>query len=231
MTATILVVEDEPAILDLIAHSLKLMSEQTIRMNRLVEDLLTLSRLENPRDAPVDENVNVPQLIQSLLQEAQAISGDHHKIRAEVNTHEWLEGSAVELRSAFANLASNAVRYTPDGGTIDLIWENRDGKPAFVVRDTGIGIERLHLARLTERFYRVDKSRSRETGGTGLGLAIVKYIANRHQARFRQRVQYHLSGDKSRNTTRSWRRLGHRLGSGKRQLAYHYLYRAESGSG
>ena len=83
----------------------------------------------------------------------------------------------------FANLVSNAVRYTPDGGTIDLIWESRDGKPAFVVRDTGIGIEPVHLARLTERFYRVDKSRSRETGGTDLGLAIVKYIANRHQAR------------------------------------------------
>jgi len=168
---------------EFLANSLKLMSEQTTRMNRLVEDLLTLSRLENPGDAPVDEHVNVPQLTQSLLQEAQVLSGDHHKIRAEINTHEWLEGSADELRSAFANLVSNAVRYTPDGGTIDLIWESRDGQPAFVVRDTGIGIDPVHLARLTERFYRVDNSRSRETGGTGLGLTIVKYIVNRHQAR------------------------------------------------
>ena len=168
---------------EFLANSLKLMSEQTVRMNRLVEDLLTLSRLENPGDAPVNEQVNVPQLIQSLLGEAQVLSGDHHKIRAEVNTRAWLEGSSDELRSAFANLVSNAVRYTPKGGTINLIWEIRDGKPAFVVRDTGIGIEPVHLARLTERFYRVDKSRSREAGGTGLGLAIVKYIANRHQAR------------------------------------------------
>ncbi len=168
---------------EFLANSVNLMSEQTARMNRLVEDLLTLTRLENPRDTPVDEDVNVPELIHSLLHEAQALSGAHHKIHAEVITHEWIKGSADELRSAFGNLVSNAVRYTPDGGTIDLIWENRNGKPAFVVKDTGIGIEHLHLGRLTERFYRVDKSRSRETGGTGLGLAIVKHIANRHQAR------------------------------------------------
>jgi two-component system phosphate regulon sensor histidine kinase PhoR len=168
---------------DFLANSIEVMSEQTVRMNRMVEDLLTLSRLENPGDAPVEEDVNIPQLVQELLQEAQALSGDHHKIRAEVRTHEWLEGSANELRSAFENLVSNAVRYTPDGGTIDLIWENENGNPAFVVIDSGIGIEAVHLSRLTERFYRVDNSRSRESGGTGLGLAIVKYIANRHQAR------------------------------------------------
>lgn len=165
------------------ARSVKLMSEQTVRMNRLVEDLLMLSRLENPRDSLVDEDVDVPGLIQSLLREAQALSGEHHTVRADVNIDDWLSGNADELRSAFGNLVSNAVRYTPEGGTIDLIWEHRDGKPAFVVKDTGIGIESLHLGRLTERFYRVDKSRSRETGGTGLGLAIVKHIANRHQAR------------------------------------------------
>lgn len=168
---------------EFLKKSVNLMSEQTVRMNRLVEDLLTLSRLENPRDTLIDEDVNVPELIQSLLDEAQALSGAHHNIRAEVNTDDWLSGSADELRSAFANLVSNAVRYTPEGGTIDLIWENRNGKPAFVVNDTGIGIEPRHLGRLTERFYRVDTSRSRETGGTGLGLAIVKHIVNRHQAR------------------------------------------------
>jgi two-component system, OmpR family, phosphate regulon sensor histidine kinase PhoR len=168
---------------EFLANSIKLMSEQTARMSRLIDDLLTLSRLENPGDLPVDEDINIPQLIQSLLQEAQALSGSRHKIRAEINTHEWLAGSADELRSAFANLVSNAVRYTPEGGTIDLIWESRDGKPAFAVRDTGIGIESVNLGRLTERFYRVDKGRSREAGGTGLGLAIVKHIANRHQAR------------------------------------------------
>jgi two-component system phosphate regulon sensor histidine kinase PhoR len=164
-------------------RSVELMSEQTVRMNRVVEDLLTLSRLENPKDALVDEDVDVPSLIQGLLHEAQALSGERHNIRADVITEDWLSGSADDLRSAFGNLVSNAVRYTPEGGTIDLIWERRNGKPAFVVKDTGIGIESAHLGRLTERFYRVDKSRSRESGGTGLGLAIVKHIANRHQAR------------------------------------------------
>ena len=168
---------------EFVARSVKLMSEQTVRMNRLVEDLLTLSRLENTNDTLVEEDVDVPGLIESLLQEAQALSGAHHNISAEVRTDAWLKGGADELRSAFGNLVSNAVRYTPERGAIDLIWENQNGKPAFRVRDTGIGIELLHLGRLTERFYRVDKSRSRETGGTGLGLAIVKHIANRHQAR------------------------------------------------
>jgi len=122
-------------------------------------------------------------LIQSLLQEAQALSNGRHTIRTEVSIDDWIHGSADELRSAFANLVSNAVRYTPEDGTIDLIWEHRNGIPVFTVRDTGIGIAPLHIGRLTERFYRVDSSRSRETGGTGLGLAIVKHIANRHQAK------------------------------------------------
>jgi two-component system, OmpR family, phosphate regulon sensor histidine kinase PhoR len=86
------------------------------------------------------------------------------------------------LRSAFGNLISNAVRYTPDGGTITLSWTLRGGEPRFAVRDTGIGIEAAHIARLTERFYRVDRGRSRETGGTGLGLAIVKHVLQRHDA-------------------------------------------------
>ncbi len=167
----------------LLANSIKLMSEQTVRMNRLVEDLLTLSRLENPRDVLTEQDVNVPHLIESLCDEAQLLSGGRHTIRSEINTRDWIKASADEVRSAFGNLVSNAVRYTPEGGSIDLIWEIRDGKPAFVVKDSGIGIEPRHLSRLTERFYRIDKSRSRETGGTGLGLAIVKHIANRHQAR------------------------------------------------
>jgi two-component system phosphate regulon sensor histidine kinase PhoR len=87
------------------------------------------------------------------------------------------------LRSAFGNLVSNAVRYTPEGGTIKLCWSLRDGQAVFSVQDSGIGIEAQHIPRLTERFYRVDRSRSRETGGTGLGLAIVNCIAQRHQAR------------------------------------------------
>jgi two-component system phosphate regulon sensor histidine kinase PhoR len=92
-------------------------------------------------------------------------------------------GSLQEVQSAFSNLVSNAVRYTPEGGQILLIWSEHDGQPLFSVTDTGEGIASEHIPRLTERFYRVDRSRSRETGGTGLGLAIVKHILTRHGAR------------------------------------------------
>ena len=166
---------------EFLARSIKLMSEQTVRMTRLVNDLLTLSRLENASHTQVDEKVNVPGLIQSLQREAQSLSDERHTIRAEIRADDWLLGSTDELQSAFGNLVTNAVRYTPQGGTIELIWERKNGNPVFTVRDNGIGIEPHHLHRLTERFYRVDKSRSRETGGTGLGLAIVKHVANRHQ--------------------------------------------------
>ena len=163
-------------------RGIKLMSEQTQRMTRLVNDLLTLSRLENASGTTVvDEKVNVPGLVQALQHEAQALSAGRHTVRAEIRTDDWLLGRTDELQSAFGNLVSNAVRYTPAGGTIELTWERKGGNPVFSVKDDGIGIEPQHVARLTERFYRVDKSRSRETGGTGLGLAIVKHVTNRHQ--------------------------------------------------
>jgi two-component system phosphate regulon sensor histidine kinase PhoR len=158
---------------------LKLMTEQGHRMQRLIEDMLTLSRLESA-DYPLRrEPVNVAALIEDILQEARALSGGKHTVTASVNGPD-VTGSAEELRSAFANLASNAVRYTPPGGTIHLCWQNGEGGPQYVVSDTGIGIDETHIARLTERFYRVDKSRSRETQGTGLGLAIVKHVLLRH---------------------------------------------------
>ena len=92
-------------------------------------------------------------------------------------------GDERELISAFSNLVSNAIRYTPEGGSIKVTWRlNEAGEPEFSVQDSGPGISSEHLPRLTERFYRVDRSRSRETGGTGLGLAIVKHVATRHQA-------------------------------------------------
>ena len=104
-------------------------------------------------------------------------------MRLEIASSSGLVGSRDELRSAFGNLLSNAIRYTPEGGTIALRWFERDGQLVCAVQDSGIGIAPQHIPRLTERFYRVDRSRSRETGGTGLGLAIVKYIAIRHQAK------------------------------------------------
>lgn len=168
---------------EFLERGIKLMSEQTLRMTRLVNDLLTLSRLENAIRTQADDKINVPGLVQSLQREAQALSAGRHTVSADIRTDDWLLGSMDELQSAFGNLVSNAVRYTPQGGTIELIWERRNGNAVFTVKDNGIGIEPHHVARLTERFYRVDKSRSRETGGTGLGLAIVKHVANRHQGR------------------------------------------------
>ena len=163
-------------------RSIQLMIEQTTRMHRLVEDLLTLSRLEST-DSPVREDfVDVPTLARTLHREAQALSAGRHRIGLRLESTEGLIGSADELRSAFGNLISNAVRYTPEGGEIEIVWMRRDGHPAFTVRDTGIGIEPQHIPRLTERFYRADRSRSRNTGGTGLGLAIVKHVLSRHQA-------------------------------------------------
>ncbi|MDM5181463.1 phosphate regulon sensor histidine kinase PhoR [Massilia sp. DJPM01] len=158
---------------------LKLMTEQGHRMQRLIEDMLTLSRLESV-DYPLrSESVDIAALMEQILQEARALSGGKHQITSSVNGPNIM-GNAEELRSAFGNLASNAVRYTPPGGTVHLAWQIGPNGPQFVATDTGIGIDHKHIARLTERFYRVDKSRSRETQGTGLGLAIVKHVLLRH---------------------------------------------------
>ena len=165
-----------------IAHYLKLICEQNARMQRLIEDLLTLSSLETGSSAPIEERVPVAPMLQSILADAQALSAGRHEITLAVDEQTVIRGCANELRSAFGNLAGNAVRYTPQGGKIDLAWRLRDGSAEFVVTDTGIGIAPQHLPRLTERFYRVDRSRSRETGGTGLGLAIVKHVLTRHHA-------------------------------------------------
>jgi two-component system phosphate regulon sensor histidine kinase PhoR len=159
------------------------MGEQTTRMKSLVDDLLTLSRLENEQNILHDEQVDVPELMHVLLQEGNSLSKGQHQLRLEIDSAAKLSGSADELHSAFGNLITNAIRYTPPGGDIVLGWhEQGDGSAVFSVKDSGIGIAPQHISRLTERFYRVDRSRSRETGGTGLGLAIVKHIAIRHQA-------------------------------------------------
>lgn len=162
------------------AH-LKLMTEQGHRMQRLIEDMLTLSRLESVDYPMRPEPVNVRAVVEDVLEEAKALSNGQHTVTASIDGPDVV-GSAEELRSAFANLASNAIRYTPPGGTVTLIWKDTPAGPQFTVKDTGIGIDQLHIARLTERFYRVDKSRSRETQGTGLGLAIVKHVLLRHRA-------------------------------------------------
>ncbi len=164
-------------------RALALMSEQTTRMQRLVEDLLILSRLENEQNKVNEKTVDVVSLLHGIQQDAESLSAGRHHIKLNIATQDQLLGSEEELRSAFANLISNAIRYTPDEGEININWETQDGRGLFFVQDSGIGIEPEHIPRLTERFYRVDSSRSRETGGTGLGLAIVKHVLNRHQAR------------------------------------------------
>ncbi len=165
------------------SHFFDLMRDQTLRMQRLVEDLLTLSRLESAANPLQEEQVSVPQLLQQLHAEAQGLSQNRHRIGLVVASESELFGSESELRSAFGNLISNAVRYTPPGGEILVRWEVMNDEGRFSVKDSGIGIEARHIPRLTERFYRIDRSRSRETGGTGLGLSIVKHVLTRHQAR------------------------------------------------
>jgi two-component system phosphate regulon sensor histidine kinase PhoR len=162
---------------------LEMAQRQTATMQRLVEDLLTLATLESATQPPESTTVPVEPLLQALLADVRALSGGRHAIALRLDSPGALIGTPGELDSAVRNLLTNAVRYTPDGGTITLTWKVTDGEGRLAVRDTGIGIAAEDLPRLTERFYRVDRGRSRETGGTGLGLAIVKHIAQRHGAR------------------------------------------------
>ncbi|CAH1386764.1 phosphate regulon sensor histidine kinase PhoR [Candidatus Nitrotoga sp. M5] len=164
-------------------RALNLMGEQMCRMEQLVDGLLTLSKLEDTLNALQEETVDVARLLRTLLQEGQSLSAGNHTLQLELASSCALLGNADELRSAFGNLISNAIRYTPHGGEILVSWHEKGDQPVFSVQDSGIGVSPQHIPRLTERFYRVDRSRSRETGGTGLGLAIVKHIASRHQAR------------------------------------------------
>lgn len=160
---------------------LVLMNQQTQRMQTLVADLLTLAQLEgSPRPAP-DRWVALDQLLTRIAADAEALSNGRHPLRLRPDTGAELAGIETELVSAIGNLVSNAVRYTPDGGEIEVAWRMlEDGSGELTVIDTGPGIAREHIPRLTERFYRVDGSRSRDTGGTGLGLSIVKHVMQRH---------------------------------------------------
>ena len=173
----------EGAIPDNIRNYFGMMQDQTTRMRRLIEDLLTLSHIESNTQPPEDRPIEMVALVNMLLNDARALSQGKHKISAETAPQLDLIGAVDELQSALGNLVSNAIRYTPEGGEIHISWQLRNKQAVFSVTDNGIGIEQQHIDRLTERFYRVDRSRSRETGGTGLGLSIVKHILTRHQAR------------------------------------------------
>lgn len=161
----------------------EMMMSQAKRMKSLVEDLLTLANLEANSLPASTSAVKIETLMALLKNDAEALSKGGHVLSFSCLTADNLLGDEQEVLSAFSNLVSNAIRYTPEDGSIDVKWQvNSNGQGEFLVSDTGPGIASEHLSRLTERFYRVDRSRSRDTGGTGLGLAIVKHIANRHQA-------------------------------------------------
>ena len=152
------------------------MHDQAMRMRHLVEDLLLLSRMESLEQPDTREEIDIDLLAAQVREEAVALSGEReHRIEFEVESGTRLSGSVSEFRAMFSNLVRNAVQYTPDGGLIRVEWRLDDEAAWFVVTDEGEGIEPEHLSRLTERFYRVDKGRSRDDGGTGLGLAIVKH--------------------------------------------------------
>jgi two-component system phosphate regulon sensor histidine kinase PhoR len=155
---------------------------QSKRQAHLVEDLQTLSRLEGQPDLP-EERVAMAPLVAALKREAEGLSQGRHTIVAEARCGHDLRGSPQYLHSAFSNLVSNAVRYTPPGGRVEIRWTPRGDGAEFSVADTGQGIPPEHLPRITERFYRVSTSRSRASGGTGLGLSIVKHVLGLHGAR------------------------------------------------
>jgi two-component system phosphate regulon sensor histidine kinase PhoR len=159
----------------------KMMTEQSSRMDALVSQLLTLTKLENQHQLVSKSTVEVKRLLDTILIEAESLSGGKHTITLnadEVNIY----GEADQLRSAFSNLVFNAVRYTPEGGEIEIAWQRNKKGVQFKVTDTGDGIAPEHIGRLTERFYRVDKARTRDSGGSGLGLSIVKHVLSQYGA-------------------------------------------------
>lgn len=160
------------------------MYDQSQRMQKLVSDLLLLSRLEVGSTVNTSNQcINVRTLVEKVCEAARILSGRrHHRIHFHARSKQRLLGHVGELQSIFANIIFNAVSYTPKGGQINVVWDCDESGGYFCVTDTGIGIGPEHIPRLTERFYRVDKARSRENGGTGLGLAIVKHALARHNA-------------------------------------------------
>ncbi len=175
--------EDDDSLPDEFARPIAQMSQQASRMTLIVEDLLQLSRLEATPGAASDQSVAVAEMLESIARDARTLSEGAHRIDCHADREFTLRGNWNELYSAFSNIAFNAVQHTGMGGVIRLQWaSDGEGGARLSVTDTGEGIAEHHIARLTERFYRVDKARSHEMGGTGLGLAIVKHVLVRHDA-------------------------------------------------
>ncbi|CAG9238809.1 Phosphate regulon sensor protein PhoR [Paraburkholderia sabiae] len=161
---------------------LDLMMQQAQRMQHIVSDLLVLATLEGDNKPPSNQMVDMRAVLRHLQDDAQSLSGGRHRIGFDSDEALTVTGVETEILSAFGNLVTNAIRYTPDGGSINVSWHAQGGQAVFAVCDSGLGIPAADIPRLTERFYRVDRSRSRDTGGTGLGLAIVKHVLQRHDA-------------------------------------------------
>ena len=168
---------------DQLQKVLKQMMQQSHRMSRIVDDLLMLSRLESEERVDRYDNISVPAIIAAILEEYNSLAADKQQIiNTDIDQSLWMKGDEKEIYSAFSNIIINAIKYSPAKGEITIRWQLYDQNPGFEVQDTGIGIAAAHIPRLTERFYRVDKGRSRDQGGTGLGLAIVKHVLSRHGA-------------------------------------------------
>ncbi|MFT6776296.1 MAG: two-component system phosphate regulon sensor histidine kinase PhoR [Paraglaciecola sp.] len=160
------------------------MRSQSSRMQSLIEELLVLSRIEASTERTFEKMVNVPQLLWQIQAESEALNRNRlHKIFFDISPVLYVYGIESQLRSAFSNIIFNAINYTPNNGVIEVKWVVHNEQATFSVRDNGDGIEAEHIDRLTERFYRVDKARSRTTGGSGLGLSIVKHVLSHHNTR------------------------------------------------
>ena len=165
------------------ADAIERMLGQARQMENMLNDLLELSRLQSSEIQTREEFVDVPAMLTRLRKQAGELSQQKHKLLFDVQEALCLCGNESDLESAFHNLLANAIRYTPEDGTITVTWRDNPDGPSLSVRDTGIGIRARDIPRLTERFYRVGADRARKSGGTGLGLAIVKHVLNSHQAR------------------------------------------------
>ncbi|ADO49664.1 phosphate regulon sensor histidine kinase PhoR [[Enterobacter] lignolyticus] len=163
--------------------ALHTMREQTQRMEGLVRQLLTLSKIEAAPLMALNDKIDVPMMLRVVEREAQTLSHKKHVLTFEIDDSLQVLGNEEQLRSAMSNLVYNAVNHTPEGTEIRVCWQRTPHGALFSVEDNGPGIAPEHIPRLTERFYRVDKARSRQTGGSGLGLAIVKHAVNHHDSR------------------------------------------------
>jgi two-component system phosphate regulon sensor histidine kinase PhoR len=169
-----------------LAKAFEEMRSQSTRMQCLIEELLVLSRIEASSERGTENIVDVPQVLRTIKIEADTLNASkQHSITMDVDPNLRIYGVETELRSAFSNLLFNAIHYTQEKGAIHVQWKLIDQQATYIVSDNGYGIEAKHLDRLTERFYRVDKARSRKTGGSGLGLSIVKHVLNHHNSRLR----------------------------------------------